>query len=187
MRSLNEKYALVNLREFMNSDEGWGRNQGREVYNRLVDFVEQNPGVMIFKVSVQGVKRIDISFASETIVEIARRYRGKKGFCFIDLDDLDVIENWDAAASRKEQPLMAWNGKKFKLLGLEPTQGNMEALKFAMERTESRAAEFADKDSRMSIANASTKFTQLWQQGFLLRRQDVANSGGLEFVYHSIG
>ena len=39
----------------------------------------------------------------------------------------------------------------------------------------------------MSIANASTKFKQLWEQGFLLRQESVADSGGVEFVYQRIG
>jgi predicted transcriptional regulator len=31
------------------------------------------------------------------------------------------------------------------------------------------------------------KFKQLWEQGFLLRRESVADSGGVEFVYQRIG
>ena len=53
-----------------------------------------------------------------------------------------------------------------------------------MERA---ATEFAAATPKMSIANASTKFKQLWEQGFLLRREDVAESGGVEFTYYRIG
>src|SRR5438445_12597633 len=71
--SVNENSTTVRLRDFMASDEGWGRNQGREVYPKLIEFVEDHPGVMIFKVSLQDVRRGDISFASETVVEASRR------------------------------------------------------------------------------------------------------------------
>jgi hypothetical protein len=47
----------------------------------------------------------------------------------------------------------------------------------AMARAQSRAAEFATRTG-MSIANARMKFKQLWEQGFLLRRESVADSGG---------
>lgn len=184
---MNENLATIRLYDLMDTPEGWGRDQGRKVYQKLIAFVEASPGVMIFKVSLDGVKRVDISFASETVIELARRYRGQKGFCFIDLTDQDMLENWEAAAARKGQPMMVWKGKKGRLIGVEPSRGNLEAFKFALEREHTRATEFAAATPNMSIANASTKFKQLWEQGFLLRREDVAESGGVEFIYYRIG
>lgn len=177
---------VITLRNFMDANEGWGRAQGREVHQRLLGFVEANPGVTVFKVSMKGVKRIDISFASETVVELARRFRGSKGFCFTDLSDPDLVENWDAAASKKAQPLFVWDEDKVRMIGTEPSQGNREALAFALANPKARATEFATKQG-MPIANASMKFKQLWEQGFLLRRESTADTGGVEFVYQRIG
>jgi hypothetical protein len=177
----------IRLREFMDEAEGWGRAEGRAVYQRLLDFVEEHPEVTIFRVSIAGVKRVDISFASETLVELARRYRGSKGFCLVDVNNPDMVENWDAAAAKKSQPLLLWEGKHGRVIGLAPSQGNREALSFVLSRKEARAAEFAEAKSGMSIANASTKFKQLWEQGFLLRRESAAETGGVEFVYQCIG
>ena len=184
---MNEKLATIRLYDFMSTPEGWGRDQGRKVYPKLIAFVEAAPGIMIFKVSLDGVKRVDISFASETVVELARRYRGQKGFCFIDLTDQDMLENWEAAAARKEQPIMVWRGKKGRVIGVEPSRGSLDAFRFALARERTRATEFAAATPHMSIANASTKFKQLWEQGFLLRREDIAESGGVEFTYYRIG
>lgn len=178
---------MLSLREMMDRPEGWGRAQGREVYQRLLRSVEDSPGTVVFKISMKDVKRVDISFASETVVELARRYRGTKGFCLVDLADPDLIENWDAAAAKKGQPLLVWVGKDGRLIGAEPSQGCREAFQFALRRQTVRAAEFAESKKDMTIANASMKFKQLWDQGFLLRRETVANSGGVEFEYHRIG
>lgn len=178
---------MLELCRFMDKPEGWGRIQGREVYQRLLEFVESNPGAVVFKVSMKGVQRVDISFASETIVELARRYRGSKGFCLTDLTDPDLLENWEAAASRKEQPLMVWHGSSSKVIGVEPSQGNSEAFEFALERQNVRAAEYAESRKDMPIANASMKFKQLWEKGFLLRREGAADTGGIEYVYRRIG
>lgn len=177
---------LITLRDFMDTPDGWGRAEGREVYQRLLSAIETYSGIMVFRVSVAGVKRVDISFASETLVEIARRFRGKKGFCFVDLVDPDMIENWEAAAERKGQPIMVWEDNKGRAIGMLPSQGNLEAFHFALSKPYTRAAEFAEAKPGMSIANASSKFKQLWEQGFLLRRESVADSGGVEFVYHTI-
>nr|WP_050589109.1 hypothetical protein [Mesorhizobium sp. L2C054A000] len=187
MNPMNEVVKRVlPLREFMNRPEGWGRNEGREVFPRLLAFVELNPGVVIFQISMTGIERMDMSFASETIVELARRFRRTKAFCLINIDDVDLIENVDAAAAKKEQPLLVWEGNSARLIGIKPNEGAREAFQFAMGRPSSRATEFAVHKG-LSIANASMKFKQLWEQGFLLRRESNADTGGVEFVYCRIG
>lgn len=187
MNAMNEVTTRVlALQTFMDRPEGWGRSQGREVYQRLLRFVEDNPGTVIFRISMKGVQRVDISFASETIIELARRFRRTKGFCLIDLTDTDMVENIDAAGEKKEQPILLWRDKSAVLIGMKPTEGTREAFQFAMGRTQSRASEFAAQKN-LSIANASMKFKQLWEQGFLLRRESTADTGGVEFVYHCIG
>ena len=183
---MNEISVVIQLSILMEYTEGWGRSQGREVYQKLITFVEDHPGVMVFRVSLEGVRRVDISFASETVIEVARRYRGSKGFCFIDLTDADMLENWDAAAERKQQPVMVWKDKVGYVVGIHPSQGNQTAFDFALKRPRTRAADFASAMPGMSIANASNKFKQLWQQGFLLRREEAAESGGVEFAYYRV-
>lgn len=177
---------VLALSTFMDRPEGWGRGQGREVYQRLLGFVESHPGTVVFKISMKEVRRIDMSFASETIVELARRYRRTKGFCLIDLTDRDMIENIDAAGEKKEQPMLVWGEKSADLIGPDPSEGTRQAFEFAMGRPQARAAEFA-AEKGVSIANASMKFKQLWEQGFLLRRESTADTGGVEFVYCRIG
>ena len=187
MNEMNQMTTRVlALRTFMNRPEGWGRSQGREVYQHLLHFVEDNPGAAVFKISMKGVQRVDISFASETIIELARRFRRTKGFCLIDLTDPDMVENIDAAGEKKEQPMLVWREKSAELVGMKPKEGTREAFQFAMGRLQSRASEFA-AEKNLSIANASMKFKQLWEQGFLLRLESSADTGGVEFVYHRIG
>jgi hypothetical protein len=186
MKPINEGGRVLVLHEFMGRSDGWGRDQGRAVYQRLLRFVEDNPGTTIFKVSMKGVKRLDISFSSETVVELARRYRRTKGFCLVDLIDKDLVENIDAAAAKKEQPLVVWHGQSATVIGLKPSEGTCEAFQFAMGRPQARAAEFATR-AGLSTANASMKFKQLWEQGFLLRHESAADSGGVEFLYQRIG
>jgi len=183
---MNEKAAKTSLSEFMEAPEGWGRNQGRVVYQKLLDFVESSPETVVFRISLKGVNRVDLSFASETVVELAKRYRTNKGFAFTDLTDQDMLENWDAAAARKQQPIMVWDGDKGRVIGITPSQGTVGAFEFALDRPVVRAAEYSSTNPGMSIANASSKFKHLWEQGFLLRREDVSGSGGIEFTYFRI-
>lgn len=135
---------------------------------------------------MKGVKRIDASFASEAIVELIRRFRGTRGICLVDLTDAEIRFNIELAAARVSVPVALWNGGSIEMIGGQPSQGNREALEFALVRSQARAAEFAEAGD-FSIANASTKFKQLWEQGFLMRSESAADSGGVEFVYRRIG
>ncbi|MCJ2130985.1 hypothetical protein [Methylobacterium sp. E-045] len=165
---------------------GWGRPMGRQVFERIREFVDQRPRERVFAISMAGIEHLDFSFASETIVEIARRHRGEKGFFIVDLSDDDLRDNIDAAAVKKEQPLVVWYDGSYKLIGMPPSQGVREALAFALERPATRASEFASARDGMSIANSSSKFKQLWSGGFLLRSDGSAETGGTEFIYHPI-
>lgn len=182
---MNEKGASLRLRSFMKTAEGWGRAQGREVFQKLLRAVEEQPEVAVFRISLESVERTDISFASEAIVELAKRFRGQKGFCLCDVADDDLLENWEAAASREDQPLTVRSGNRVKVIGSQPSQGNIAAFDFALKREEVTAAELAS-GLKLQITNASMKLKQLWEQGFLLRRQAVAASGGIEFIYFRI-
>ena len=175
------KAQIISLREFMDGDHGWGREQGRKVYQELLRFVEDNPGTVVFRISMEGVKRIDISFASEAIVELARRFRGSKGFCLSNVTDADLMENIDAACEKKRQPMFV-GGPSSTVLGLKPTKGTRDAFEFAMGRRNARATEFATEKG-IPIPNSSMKFKTLWEQGFLLRSERTSDSGGVEYVY----
>ena len=72
------------------------------------------------------------------------------------------------------------------MLGPPPTPGNRAALAYAMERGEVRAPQLAQAH-KLSIANASTKLKQLWEQGYLMRDEGSAPSGGTEYRYCRIG
>lgn len=183
---MNESGCNLKLADYTDSSDCWGRSAGRTVYKKLVEFVERNPGMMVFRISIDGTRRVDFSFASETIIELAWRYRGSKGFCFVDLANKDMIENWDAAASRREQPIISWHGDMYETMGPKPSPGNQEAFDFAMARDVTRASEFWKTSSKGSLQSASMKFKLLAEQGFLLRRGGTADTGGLEFQYHRI-
>jgi hypothetical protein len=169
----------------MSKPEGWGREMGRSVFSKLLEHVERNPDQTVFPISLKGVKQIDYSFSSETVVQLARRFKGQKGFYLVDVGAPYIEENIDAAARRAEQPLVIVDADGQRFIGLEPSAGTKAALDVVVSRPQARAAEIAEAIS-VSVANASMKLKQLWTNGFLLRRESVADSGGVEFVYHRI-
>jgi hypothetical protein len=177
---------LIRLRQCMDRSNGWGRAQGRVAHQRLLAAVDACQEADVFRISFTDVERLDTSFASETLVEVARRFRKEKGFCIVDLTDEDVIENIDLAARKKTQPMFVWIADKPRLIGHQPSQGVRDALDFALSRDEVRSVDYAEARKDMSVSNASMKFKALWTEGFLLRRESTAESGGVEHVYSRI-
>lgn len=182
---MNENSTVIKLYDIIGDSEAWGREKGRQIYQKLIDVVEKHPENAVFSIVLDGVERVDASFASETLVELARRYRGDRGFCFLDMPSESQENNWDSAAFRKDQPLMLWHGERSKVLGFHPSPGLSAALQYALGKKSCRASDFALSEG-ISVANASSKFKQLWQQGFLLRRECAHSSGGVEFLYYRI-
>ena len=167
------------------SKQGWGRPQGREIFPKLLEQVERNPDQTIFAISLKGVRCIDVSFSSETVVAVAHRFLGRKGFYLVDVDVPDILENIEAAALRDELPLLVLDGGRHRFVGLAPSTGTKATLDVVLQRPQARATEIADA-IQITVANASMKLKQLWTSGFLMRRVSAADTGGVEFIYHRI-
>ncbi len=181
---MNQK-PTIRLRDYMERSDGWGNSEGRTVYSTLIGAIEQNPSCIIFYISLEGVERTDVSFARESVIELAVRYRGRKGFCLTHISSPDMLENWEAAASRREQPITVSDENGYQTIGLEPSRGNKALLGFVLEQGETSASEVAEK-MQLKLTNASTKLKQLLEAGFILRRDEKAPSGGVEFRYFAI-
>ncbi len=173
----------IRLRTHMHNSDGWGHIQGRQVHEKLRVLIESHPTESIIRISLDGVKRTDISFPREAVIELARSYRGQRGFCLTDVSDPDVLENWDAAALSREQPLLVW-GKEmtYRIIGPQPSAGLRQMLQYVLSVPVVRTSEAAAV-LHLKIPNASNKLKQLWQEGYILRQEQSASSGGVEYEY----
>jgi hypothetical protein len=165
---------------------GWDRDLAIPVAAKFVSHMEAVPERSVTRVSMAGIEQMCSSYAAEAIVEVIGRYRKSKGICLVDLSDKAIKLSIDLVAERMGIPVTVWNGTEVEVIGLKPSAGNREALDYALARAEVRTATFADV-AGISIANASTKFKQLWEQGFLMRIEGASDSGGVEFLYRRIG
>ena len=104
----------------------------------------------------------------------------------MDVADPDLLDNWNAAALIREQPLTAWYNGDPRIIGPSPTPRNEEIVKHILFTGEATAANIAKK-LNLQLTNASTKLWQLVKEGFILRREEVSPTGGIEFRYFRIG
>jgi len=182
---MKQNTRTIKLLELMKRPDGWGNAQGKAVGALLESEIIAHPECEIFHVSFLGVERTDASFSRESVVEIASRFRAKRAIVITDLDDDDLIENLELAAEKKEQPLFMWVDDKWKLFGTKPTKSNAELLNYVLSVPETATSTVASA-LNLKLTNASTKLKQLWEDGFLMRREELASSGGIEFIYYRI-
>jgi hypothetical protein len=186
MKLMNQSKATIRLRDYMERDDGWGNAEGREVYQKLLKAVEGHPGKWIFRISLGGMRRTDASFPRESVVELAKRFRGQKGFCLVDVPNQDLMDNWEAAALKRAQPLTVWRDDQPEIIGPAPTRGNQRLLDFILSVHETAAVEAA-RALGLKLTNVSTKLKQLQDGGYILRRDESAPTGGVEYRYFRIG
>src|ERR1039457_818990 len=177
---MKENCANISFRSLMKSADAWGHEEGREVFIKLLNCVEEYAGKKIFRISLKGVERTDTTFPRESLMELAKRFRGDKGFCLYDVTDDDLIENWAAAAVKKNQPIFVWRPNGYQLIGPPLNKGFATILDLALTRDCIRAID-AVKELGLGLSNASSKLKQLWEKGYILRSEEVAESGGIEF------
>ncbi len=181
---MKQKGDTITFRDLMESEDGWGREQGVAVHSKLLSIIEQSSSLM-FQISMKNVRRLDASFPRESIMDIARRYKGERGFCLIDISNPDLIDNLDAAAIKKEVPMYIWNNNEYQLIGVEPKLGVKMVLELALSKSSITAAEVSN-ELELKLNNASMKLKQLVTEGYLVRQEEIAPSGGKEFYYYRI-
>jgi hypothetical protein len=182
MASMNQN-PVIRLLDFIPSGEAWGNDEGRKVFGALLQSVEEHPGVQVFQISLAGVRRTDASFPRESVVELAKRFRKQVAFFLTDMTNEDLVDNWDLAAQKKEQPLfLKLDGGGFRILGPQLSAAKQKLLDYVLKNKRVRTNRVAT-DLCLKVSNASTQLKELWEMGYLLRTEEVADSGGVEFVY----
>ena len=181
---MNQTSIIVDLFRFTGSARPFGVGEGKEVLRKLSDFVQQHPDVLVFGVSLKNIEATDASFPRESVVALAKQLRGEKGFYLTDVTSRDVIDNWSYAAKAKEQPLVIWNGSKHEVIP-EMSPAAEALVNHVLENGPVTTPQVAAA-LHMSVPNASTRLKSLVTQGYLMRVEDVAESGGKEYKYKAI-
>lgn len=175
----------ITLLDFTNDDHPFGNKQGRETYSKLLDFIDEHPSASIFGVSLQGIEATDASFPRESVISLAKSKRGEIGFYLEGFGSKDLLDNWDYAAQAKDQYLIVFDNGNYQIIGPKLNVGSREILDFVIKSGSTTTSQVADEFG-LSPQNASGKLKKLLLQGLILGTKEVAESGGMEFIYRAI-
>jgi predicted transcriptional regulator len=176
---------IINLLDFTNDSHPNGNIQGKSVFKKIDLFIFENQMVDVFGISLKGIEATDASFPRESIIALSKKYRGQKFFYLIDMNNIDLIDNWSYGAIAKEQPLTIWNGSKYQTIGPETSDANKPLLDYILKNraaTTSQVAKYFD----ITAQNASTRLKKIYSAGYINRTEETAETGGKEFVYKAI-
>ena len=182
---MKQKSYLINLRDFTEDDHAFGNRQGRETYRKLLDVVDEQFSYIIFEISLEDMEATDASFPRESVVSLAKQYRGEKGFLLSGFKSRDLVDNWNYAAKAKEQPLIIWDGDEHEWIGPEINSSTKVLLDFIIREGTTTTSKVSET-FEISVQNASSKLKKLYNQGFILGSKEIAQSGGIEFIYKAI-
>lgn len=182
---MNQTPTIVKLLDFTSNASPYGNIEGKSVFRKLVDFIEEHPRTRIFGVSLDGIEATDASFPRESVISVAKHFRGERGVFLTDFRDRDLIDNWTYAARAKDQPLVIWNDANFEVIGPELNPSTRSLVEYVLEKRSVVAAQVAT-DLGLSVQNASTRLKGLVAAGYVLRAEEAAESGGIEFKYTAI-
>jgi len=179
---MNQKSIIIKLLDFTSDDHPFGNVQGRETFRKLVDFIEAHPLQKVFGISLAGIEATDASFPRESVVSVAKQYRGEKWFFLMHFRSRDLVDNWSYAARAKEQPLIIWSDEEFEIIGPPMNSSAEELAKYVFKNGEVTASKVA-AELGLTVPNASTRLKRLVDDGYLMRAEEIAPSGGIEFIY----
>jgi hypothetical protein len=182
---MNQNKQVINLLDFTKESHPFGNVQGKETFRKLSDFIESHPSTVIFGISLKGIEVTDASFPRESVISVAKRYRESKGIYLEQIPNRDILDNWDYAAKAMVQPLVVWDKNKFILLGPTPTSAGKELIDYVLINGSVSASQVAD-DLEITVPNASTRLKKLVGEGYFLRSEVIAESGGIEYLYQAI-
>jgi len=183
MNQIQRKLRLIDLTE--GNSHPFGNTKGRQVFTALHDQISAYPDTQIFEISLKGILATDASFPRESVISVAKQLRGEKWFCLTDFDSQDLLDNWDYAASAKQQPIVVWEDDGYKLIGSNLKPSGVELFDCVISSDYITTAEVARK-LNISVQNASTRLKKLMNDGIIMRLEDTADSGGVEFIYKGI-
>lgn len=182
---MNQNISTMKLYDFCQLERPYGNETGKKVFLQMRDYVEKHKNQIIFEISFDNIKFVDSSFARESLILLAQLYKGKKGFFISNLYDVDVIDNIDYAAVALSQPLTIKLEKEIRMLGPVLKKSNLEIFNFVRNKNRVTASQLASSMD-LSVQNASSKLKKLVDDGYILRFEETAESGGIEFIYQII-
>ncbi|WP_122501792.1 winged helix-turn-helix domain-containing protein [Pseudomonas viridiflava] len=183
---MNEKIPTIDFSKCAGAKNPYGSASGKLAHAKLLAEIENLGKVNVIGVSFGGLDGADVSFLREALVYVIKRFKNEIAFYVTDLPDEDIVANLQAAAESGGQPVTYWSDDKCRFLGLEQSSSSRTLLDFIASEHSSTTSKVAEALA-ISVQNASTRLKRLYEEGYVMRIEETAETGGREYVYRVAG
>lgn len=182
---MNQKSITVKLIDFTEDDHPFGNVQGRRPLGGSPSLLTPIPSTPFLESPRRHRSDRRILSTRKRCCR-SQAFQGGAWFFLKDLKSRDLLDNWSYAAQAKDIPLTVWTNDGYDIIGPEISSSTRELLDCVLSQRSVTAAKVAET-LQISVPNASTKLKKLKDQGYILRAEEAAESGGIEYVYLAIG
>ncbi|MBL4568766.1 MAG: MarR family transcriptional regulator [Flavobacteriaceae bacterium] len=180
-----EQNSKIRLFDLVGGDTAFGIEDGRRDFIKLQNAIDEHPNCDIFEISLDGIKRTDASYPRESVIQLTKSLRGEKAFYLTGFCRRDLQDNWDYAATAKDQNILVYSDNSYEVLGKDIGPKANELLNYIITNNDVTTSKIVE-DFKVSAQNASARLKKLASLGLVLSSKQTAETGGYEFVYTAI-
>lgn len=175
----------IRLFDLIGGDTAFGIEDGRRDFNKLQNIIDEYPENVIFEICLAGVNRTDASYPRESVIQLAKSLRGEKAFYLTEFARQDLQDNWDYAATAKDQNIIVYKANGYNILGKDIGPKAKELLDYIIDHGEVTTSKVITVFD-VSAQNASARLKKLFNLGLVMGSKQTAETGGMEFVYTAV-
>jgi hypothetical protein len=176
----------IQLRQYA-GNEAWGAARGATIFAKLNAELLPLPDATLVVIDFSAMRRADMSFLREAIVEIVRKHRPRLLFIADNLSDQDLRANLQSALAWRGESLLLRQPRGSPVVLGKQLPKEHEATLRTLERHEEFTSGMLTVDPfALESSTASARLTALWKAGLVDRAAGIAPSGGREYKYFAI-
>lgn len=181
------KTTSLALAQYVEGGEAWGTQLGARVFGELnTILVSLDEGATV-QFDYGGLKRSDVSFQREAVVETLRKHRPRICFIAVNLVDPDIRLNLSFALEKYEESLLVAEASgESSVVGRRLTPEQQNVLELVRASGELTSTRLTDPPLLLKPSTASNQLTMLWRAGLIRRVEGAAASGGREYRYYPV-
>lgn len=164
----------------------WGREQGKSIRDDIIEsFLNQRHNVL--QLNFNGVTRIDFSCASEIVSILILRLSGELKGRHLLVSGLSnfVEENIDAALDKAELcSLVLLHEGSWKMIG-RYSETLLQTLSKVIALGQVDTPTLADS-LKIAVTSCNNRLKTLVNLGIVSREEQIAPTGGKQYIYNSI-
>ncbi|CAM4098875.1 hypothetical protein [Pseudoalteromonas byunsanensis] len=181
-------FKMVEISAYVDPSKARGVKYGQLTFAKLRQKIEMYKCGTIVKLSLAGLDFIDVSFGRECLIHLLLHFRGRIGFILTNLEHSDLEETFYGALYHYKICLLIQQpDNSTKIIGPKSDgsflEKYLELWNYISEHEFVTTSQIVKHFHALSPPNGNSKLNKLVKMGLLLKKRQIATSGGPEDIF----